>query len=692
MNWHRAPFIRLLFPLSVGIIAAFWMDVPIPYLSMAIIGLFLMLIAFVVKGVSFGKRIFFGGFAQVFLCLLGYQLTIFQNDTHEPQFFARYLTENQPNTLIGVINSQPEIKNRVKALLKIHSTQKKDSCIGNLLVYFDSTETNLRYGDVIAIHSKIFPIAAPKNPEAFDFQSYMYFQKTHYQCFLRKNQYKMMGYNRGNPLLQWAYTVNEHCVQTLKKYLTTKNELSVAAALTVGYRNAISEEINTAYADTGAMHVLSVSGLHVGFLYLFLRKLLDLVTRKEKWWKWTKFGLVLVFLWAFALISGGSAAVLRAVVMFSFLALGQELRREVPIYNILAASAFILLCYNPYLLADVGFQLSYLGMLGIFYFYQKIYPLLYVKSWILNQLWQATALGISAQLTTAPLSIYYFHQFPMYFMLSGVVVVFLAALILGVGMGLFLVDWCLPALGSLLGKVLFWLVWSMNQVLFYLQKLPFSVWDGIWLGIIGMTLLYIALGFVIGAIETRRLKWGIYAVGLLCVLSGWSAWRGIDNWQKREFVVYSIFGKTLIECYDGENAYALASEGVTKKQIQFAADNYRMKRGIKNITIFPLKDTIVTQPNWCYVNGIVQFYDKRIAIFKNIPNVSEIAAMHLDFMLPHQQTVSSTIPPNSGHFYPKIIRDLSNKKSFNEQTALINEQEDIFYYDMEKKPAFNFVF
>jgi competence protein ComEC len=692
MSWHTVPFVRFLLPLCLGILLAFWVDVPIAGVPFVLFGAFLGLVFFVFFGISVKNRVFFGILTNIFLLLVGYEITILQNDAHQTHFFGHHLAENSPNTLIGTVNNQPEIKGRVKALIKIHSTQQKDSCTGNLLVYFDSSETALRYGDVVAIHSKIFPIPSPKNPEAFDYQRYMYFQKTQYQCFLRKEQYQIIGHNHGNLVLQWAYAVNERCVDILKKHLPTPNELSVAAALTVGYRNTISEEINAAYADTGAMHVLSVSGLHVGFLYLFLRKILELVPRKEKWWKWMKFSLILSILWAFAIISGGSAAVLRAVVMFSFLALGQELRRNVTIYNILAASAFLLLCYNPYLLADVGFQLSYLGMVGIFYFYQKIYRLIYIKSWLLNELWQVTVLGIAAQLTTTPLSLYYFHQFPMYFMLSGVAVVFLAALILGVGMVLFMIDWVLPSVGIWLGKLLFWLVWSMNEVLFFLQKLPFSVLEGVWLGIFGVLLLYIALVLVVASIETQRLKWVLYASGAICVLSGWLSWRMIDNFRQKEMVVYSIFGKTLVEFYDGNTAYALASDDITPKNIRFASENYRTKRGIQSMTIFPIKDTLITKPNWCYAQGVVQFYGKRIAIFEGNQHQNTNQKLPIDFLIPHQQTVFSIKNADNLFIYSKIIKNLSNKKDRNEQTVHLNGQKDIFYYDMEKKCAFNFVF
>ena len=192
--------------------------------------------------------------------------------------------------------------------------------------------------------------------------------------------------------------------------LHTLNINAVFSALTLGYKNDLDKEMQASFAGAGAMHILAVSGMHVGIIFLILKQIFALFGILKSNYK-LKYIIILLCIWFYALLTGLSPSVTRAAVMATFILCGKVFGKRTNIYNSIAASAFVLLLFNTNYLFDVGFQLSYTALIGIVFFYKRIYTLIFVRNMPLNYMWQLTTIGISAQIGTFPLGIYYFNQF-----------------------------------------------------------------------------------------------------------------------------------------------------------------------------------------------------------------------------------------------------------------------------------------
>lgn len=198
--------------------------------------------------------------------------------------------------------------------------------------------------------------------------------------------------------------------------------MNVALALILGQQQDISSDIIQDYQYSGATHILSVSGLHVGFIMLFINFILNPIPNTRKG-SLIKLISILLSLGAFAIISGLSPSVLRSVVMFSFLAIGNHLRRSGSIYHTLLVSMFLILLCEPYFLFDVGFQLSYLALFFIVWLQPLLKQIWTPKNKIQITIWNALTVSFAAQIGTLPLCLYYFHQFPGLFFVTNIIII-----------------------------------------------------------------------------------------------------------------------------------------------------------------------------------------------------------------------------------------------------------------------------
>ena len=214
---------------------------------------------------------------------------------------------------------------------------------------------------------------------------------------------------------------------------------------------------------------------------------------------------VLVVLWLFTLIAGAVPSIVRSAVMFSFIVLGECLRRKGNIYNTLAVSALCLLIYNPFYLWDVGFQLSYAAVLSIVVFMKPVYNLLYFENRILNKIWMLAATTIAAQIFTLPIVLFYFHQFPLLFLVTNLLVVPLSSIALFIEIVVVAVaGW--TWLATITGKLAYWLLWFMNSFIQHVEKLPFASWQNIKTDVFQAIILYIIILLLMAWVFTKNTK------------------------------------------------------------------------------------------------------------------------------------------------------------------------------------------
>ncbi|MCW3076211.1 MAG: hypothetical protein JWO32_820, partial [Bacteroidetes bacterium] len=262
-------------------------------------------------------------------------------------------------------------------------------------------------------------------PFEFDYKTYLSNRQIHYMSFIDSTSFAET--TAPSPLSLWWRTglyVKQYILNNLKNSGLTQEAYAISAALLTGYDHDINSSVMEAFSHSGTLHVLSVSGLHTGLIYVVLSFLFDLIDRKKNY-KMGKFIFITCGLWFFALITGFSAPVLRAVIMFNLLGFGKiffrnDFRNQI---NILLVSAFMLLFQDPYLLTDIGFQLSYFALFGILFFQPVFMNVWQPEKKYQVFVWQSVTASFAATLTTLPLTLFYFKQFPFWFFITNLLVV-----------------------------------------------------------------------------------------------------------------------------------------------------------------------------------------------------------------------------------------------------------------------------
>ncbi|ARV16203.1 ComEC/Rec2 family competence protein [Polaribacter sp. SA4-12] len=357
--------------------------------------------------------------------------SVFINDNRNyDSFYEHHLEENSTVILqIRTILKPGNYYNKYEAnVIKIDGV--KTTGIVLLNIKRDSVSTSLKVDNQILLKPILKELIPSLNPHQFDYKSYLAKQGIHHQLFTEKHQFLKLN-STTTTLFGLSAKFRNRIQESLKKYNFKNNELAVINALLLGQRQDISKELIRDYQRAGAVHILAVSGLHVGVILLILSFLFKPV-EKLKYGKFIKTVIIVFLLWMFAFIAGLSASVVRAVTMFTFLAIGMSFRRKNVVEFSFISSMFFLLLIKPMFLFDVGFQLSYLAVFGILWTQPKIYAIWKPKSKVVDFFWQLFTVSIAAQIGILPLSIYYFQQFPGLFLASNLVIIpFLGAILIG---------------------------------------------------------------------------------------------------------------------------------------------------------------------------------------------------------------------------------------------------------------------
>lgn len=473
----------------------------------------------------------------------------------------------------GIITDQvAERPNWLKTELSI--TIVKDSgqwkpADGIVMAYFAKDSlASVAFGDEVLIIGKPFEPSPPVNPGQFDYKAYLARQGIHYQHFIKSSKFKVIAHNKApNSFLAWAFEIRTWANGVLEKKIPTQRSYSIVAALTLGIKDALDHDLKEAYASAGAMHVLAVSGLHVGILvtilsWLFLR------WKKHKGIIAVRVIASLTFLWTYALITGFSPSVLRAVTMFTFVLIGQLFGRRISIYNSLGLSAFVLLCWRPMMAFEVGFQLSYFAVIGIVYFQPKFYSLWIPPNKFTKWAWSLLCVSLAAQLATFPIGVFYFHQFPVLFWASNFLVIPMAILVL-IGTILLLMFSWFGVLATWIGSLINFIVWLVNHGIFLLESLPFSVVGDLYTSLLTVVLSYAVMIFISVLFVRKRLVWLAMAVGCTAGILAFTIKKTTDQSQQQLLVIYKAKKITTMGMITGGEITLLSDSSLIHNESTF---------------------------------------------------------------------------------------------------------------------------
>lgn len=621
MRFSEFPFLRYVFFFILGVVTYSISGQVIPQTT----NLFLIVGVYLVYLILVFINIYQSAFRfKILMPILVYVLFIgcglfFANDTD---------IKNQPDHLLnvevpiqgylGTVLSNDEAKpnssaNRV-LVKKVFSEGLEESVTGEVLIYHRS-EKSLYPGEVILISGRPQPIQGPKNPNEFDYQSFMLRQKISHQHFIG-DRFEVIGNVNERPFEEFFIDIRSRIMAKMDFYFKEEENLQVAKALLLGQKKNLDKEVSDAYATAGAMHILAVSGLHVGIIYgfffLFVKPFRLPVSKRVLY-----LSLIILLIWGYAMLTGMSPSVMRAATMFSLMALAQMKSRSPSIFNAIALSALILLVLDPFLIYSVGFQLSYIALLGIL----VIQPLL-VRLWLppnrfLEYVWQISTVGIAAQLATFPISAYYFHIFPTYFILSNLVAIPGAFLIMSFGVP-FMVVAEVPILANILAWVTEKLITLVNVIIFWIQDLPaskiteisLSTWEVAiyWLMLVIFLLLWMYPGRKLAIIFMTMISLG----GILRVVEV------IFRQQDKELYIYALNQGRAIDFLERSGLYSF-EENISKDYTYSILPNRNAMKTLNSHSMVAYQNGEGLDLVFPEIDGNLLLQDQQLIFNDNLP-------------------------------------------------------------------------
>ncbi len=555
--WRTAPFIRVVIPLVVGILSAYYFPALWQHwhVIMGVVILFL--------GWAHWKALFYPKIYGValFACwlVLGaslYRLSRFEN--HADFIGKQY----QKGVLVSAtLTTPPEPKAksfRAEATVRQwdSTTQSWKALSGNIIIYFakDSFPAGLGIGSKIAFIKTLQPIRGAGNPGGFDYAAYTANQGWYYQLYVKKGEYVISNEKVNGGWRNWPHKARDFLLSTLRKYIPNPMNLGVAEALLTGYRNDMDKELSLEYAGSGVAHIIAISGLHLGMIQAGLLVLLTPLTRLRRG-KNIRALIVIICLWVFALITGAGPSVVRSAIMFSILLFGEVIGRKGNSYNSLAASAFLLLLWNPVVLFDVGFQLSYSAVLSIFMFSAPIGRWVQTGNRWINKGWQMLSVTLAAQMLTLPFVVYYFNQFPVYFLLANLLAIPLSWVALNLSLLLTIFFFWISPVATWLGKGVDISIAAMNESISFINALPMSRIENIHLPLPQAILLMVVIALLSGWLLLKNKECAVWALGGLLFFICYREWVWQRNSEQQKLIVYNISGHTAIDIIKGHEAW-----------------------------------------------------------------------------------------------------------------------------------------
>lgn len=542
---HRTPFLRYLLFYVFGVVA---------YLSFPF-GLAICLVVSVLAFLIFTQKNKTNNITKTNAALhLGIGLLAFaQCYICDDDNYQNFILKKGETTQYQAIVLRQVAENRLEAkIVNAYNGTKWHPCLGSVALTVKEGIVAQR-NDTLLIAGKPELVRGPQNPEEFNHKLYFKSKGILLQHYVLKQAVlKHLPY-KGFSIINLADDFRSHLAGIIRAYMPNQENSSIVEALVLGLRTKISDELLQAYSHTGTIHVLAVSGMHVGIFYGTILWLLRLLLGT----KYAKYSAVvsLVVMWFFAMVTGFSSSVVRAAVMYSVFQLGVIADRKVDIANTLFSSAFIILVLQPFMLLDVGFQLSFFAVLGIVGFQQFFQRVLDIQNNILRFFYDLVTVSVSAQLGVLPITIYYFHQFPNLFIVSNLFEIVLSTMALYLAMiGLLLSPISVISKFIYLGVDV--LVTCMNKIALFLSKLPFAI-SKIYIDNIQLLLMSLLVLSLMATLVARKQVYVKLLLSGLFVLLVYNFGKSVSLKYLQRIVFYANKNEQIIDVSDGKYLFRI---------------------------------------------------------------------------------------------------------------------------------------
>lgn len=611
----------------IGIIIAIKISLPLFVLAACLL---ITIVTFIILYFFKNKKfdIIIGFSINLFFIFFGMLLTKMTAISGEINDFENLKTKK--GLIIGEISKDPKLKEKNVVLnIDIFAIKTNDvwqRSDGKTILYIenDSLSQKLNVGDKIIFNPQLQEIENSGNPLEFDYKKYLSFRLINSSAFIKSNDWKLLE----NRDIKFNFKILKFRIQLiniLKQSGLENDELAVMSALALGYSDNLSAEVLHNYTSSGAMHILSVSGLHVGIIYGIITFLFSFI--KNKKFENIKTIFIIILIWFYACLTSLSPPVARASLMFSIIAVGRFQKNKPQTLNVVALSAFILLIFNPFYLFDVGFQLSYIAVVGILILQQPIQNLYTAKTKLGKWIWSLTAVSIAAQIATAPLCIYYFNQFSNFFLLTNYILIPVSTVAIWLCVFVFIFSWWNLA-ASFLGKILSFVVKIMNYSANLVDKMPFSVSENLYIDFTQMIIFYFIIIFLfIFFFHSKKYKHLILGICFIIVFVSINLFQNISTHNQKFIVVYNINKTTAINIIDNKKNILFANFDVLdKEKFKMGVKSFWLQKGIaseKYIDLSSSKNNILSNiinidsKNIFYKNKFIVFEDKKLFVLDN---------------------------------------------------------------------------
>jgi competence protein ComEC len=611
--WIKAPFVRLFMALVAGILLQWWLQLPFLILMVFFISCLVLIVVYFLLPLKGKYRFGYlnGIVFMIIIALTGAMLVWLQDVRNNKNWIGN--NADSGYLLVTITEPLVEKANSFKAMATINGQYYKNGFeerTGQILLYFqkDPSVQQLHYGSLLFINKPLQEIKNTGNPGSFDYRRYCLFQGITHQLNLSPGNFILLPEENKSWFRQFVFTCRSRIVKALQKSIHGEKERGLAEALLIGYKDDLDRNLVQAYTNTGVVHIIAISGMHLALIYGLLILLTKSINRKKL--RGLRLVLILSGLWLFALLAGAQASVIRSAVMFTCIACGEALSRRSSVYNTLALSAFVLLIYNPFWLWDVGFQLSYAAVLSIVIFYKPVYNWVYFPNKALDFVWKTTAISLAAQLLTTPFSLYHFHQFPVLFLLTNLVAVPLSGIILFCEIALCLLAW-LPPVANLLGQLTKLLIYWMNSYIERIETIRFSLWDGFSISVVQTVLLLGATTLICFWLMEKKKRMLRISLGCCLAFTALRSWSVTQANAQKKLIVYNIPKCRAIDLVAGRTC-------------NFIGDSLLLDDFVRNFHIRPCRILYRFEQKQilpaCCTN--FQFCNKRIAVINSTDDLT----------------------------------------------------------------------
>lgn len=533
----------------------------------------------------------------------------------------------------------------------------------------DSLTKILISDEILLVYGSITGLPEPLNPHQFDYSKYMKSQGVYGQ--LRISEKEILQTIQGSKtIFGTAQNLRAQIVEKLKKSKLETNERAIVQALILGEKKDIDKNLYEEYAAAGAVHILAVSGLHVAILYAILAFFFQPLKR----WKYGIFLhsiLVVLLLWTFAVLSGLSPSVTRAVTMFSFFAFAQLSNRRSNGINTLFLSLLTLLIINPLWLFQVGFQLSYLAIFFILWLHPILYKIGYSKNLIIRKIWGYTSVTLCAQIGVLPLSLYYFHQFPGLFIITNIVVLpFLTILMCGGLLIVFLAvldslpGWLSEIYNTMIEALNGFIHWIAIQEDFLFKEIHFSS-----LKVLATYLLLSSLVLLVRKINYFRFAASLLSVSVLIAVFIYDEFKNSSS----HLMIFHKSGNTLIGHTHGRKMTLFRNDFALNAVDSYPIKSYRTAMNIKNYSEANLP-------------GIFRYEEKNILVLDSLSVFPKQGKIHTVILTKSPRVnlvrLIDSLKPNL------IVADGNNYYSYKKRWEKTCQIKKLPFFDTAEQGAF----